>query len=496
VIRTDILIIGGGFSGVIMALEARRHGFEDIVILEKASDLGGTWRENAYPGVACDIPCHLYTLADHPKPNWRRRYAAGVDIWDYLREVARSEHLYPVARFERKFTGAAWDAETRLWRVETAEGKVFQSRVLVSAMGPLHQPRIPDLPGLDTFKGTCFHSAEWDPETQISSRDVAVIGTGASAAQLVPHVARDAARLTVYQRTAPWVLPLFNGAIPRWLRRLYGRWPWLMRLDRALTFWLQEMTHRVFRGDPTAVSLARRIARRHMRCGLRDPALQKRLTPDYQIGCKRILLSNDWYPALKRSNVEVVTGPIKSVEADKIIGTDGIARPVEVLILATGFDATGALAHLPFQGRDGLKLSDHWSERPSAYLGAAAAGFPNLFFVLGPNTALGHNSILLMAEAQAEHVVRVLATMRDRQIDVVEPKPERQKAHDDMVQGRLAKTVWQTGGCTSWYKDADGRNPIIWPGTVREFRRLTEQSGLQDYRTVPRLGPRPGADAA
>ena len=355
-------------------------------------------------------------------------------------------------------------------------------------MGPLHVPKLPDLPGIETFRGPAFHSAEWDNSVELAGRAVAVIGAGASAAQLVPHVARAAGRLTVYQRSAPWVLPHFDIGLPRWVRRLYRAAPALGRIDRALTFAAQEMKHAVFRGDRIASALVTGIARLHMRIGLRDAALRRRLTPDYHIGCKRILLSNQWYPTLRRPNAEVVAGPVAEVRPDALVGADGVARPADVLICATGFNVIDTIAAMPFRGRDGRALAEVWADQPTAFLGSAVAGFPNLFFVLGPNTALGHNSVVLMAEAQAKHIGYVLEGMRAVGVATVEPRPERQAAHAALVQERLATTVWQTGGCTSWYKDAKGRNPTIWPGTVREFRRLTRTGGLGDYRLVDPVG--------
>ena len=484
--EADILIIGGGFSGMVMALEARRQGFDDIVILEKADDIGGTWRENTYPGVACDIPSHLYSLATHPKPDWQRRYASGAEIWDYMREVARREDLYALARFGRRFTGAAWDAASGCWLVETSKGENWRARVVISSMGPLHVPQIPELPGLGSFRGRAFHSAEWDDCAKLAGSHVAVIGAGASAGQIVPHVARTAARLTVYQRSAPWVLPHLDAAMPRWLHRLYAIAPVLRRIDRAWTFALQELKHSVFRGDQVAAGLAQRIALWHMARSVQSTALRRRLTPDYRIGCKRILLSNDWYPTLTRPNVEVVTEAIAELREDAVVAADGVVRPAEVLVFATGFRVIDTIAALPFRGRGGCTLADAWVRGAEAYLGTTVAGFPNLFLMLGPNTGLGHNSAVLMAEAQAEHVARLLATMRASGIAAVEPRAKLQEAYCARVRHRLDDTVWQTGGCTSWYKDAQGRNPTIWPGTVREFCRLTRRSGLADYLPVDR----------
>ncbi len=487
--EADVLIVGAGFSGIIMALEARARGFHDIVILEKADDFGGTWRENTYPGVACDIPSHLYALARHPKPDWSRTYAPGREIWAYMREVARREGLYDLVRFGRTFTGADWDAAACRWRVATAEGGRYAARVLVVAIGPLHVPDVPDIPGRDRFRGPVFHSARWDHSVELAGKRVAVIGTGASAVQFVPEVAKVAGRLSVHQRTPPWVLPRHDGAIPPWLRWLYARVPGLATAARGGHFALHELQHDVFRGKPRAVRRARRLALGQMRRAIRDPALRARLTPDYEIGCKRILFSNDWYPALARDNVEVVPGGVAGLREHAVVGADGVVRPADAVILGTGFRVTEAVAALAIRGLGGRTIGEAWANGLSAWLGAAVSGFPNLFFMLGPNTGLGHNSVLLMVEAQAAHVARLLAEMRQRGIEAVEPRPEVEAGFAAEMAERLSGMVWQAGGCTSWYHDAEGRNPTIWPGRVGEFRRRCAAAGLADYRP-PGAAPR------
>lgn len=482
--EVDILIIGAGFSGMIMAIEARGEGFEDILILEKADELGGTWRENTYPGVACDIPSHLYALASHPKVDWSRKYAPGAEIWDYMRAVARREGLDAVTRFGRRVTGAEWDGALGRWRVETAQRERYLARVLVSAMGPLHVPKLPRIPGLEGFRGAAFHSARWDHEAVLEGRRIGVVGTGASGVQIVPELARRAGRLTVYQRSPPWVVPRHDRAIPGWRRWLHGRLPGFRWLARQGQFAVQEMQHAVFRGSPVAVAMARWEAQRHMARAIRDPALRAKLTPGYEIGCKRVLFSDDWYPALARENVELVTEPIARIGEDSVVTADGEARPADVLVFATGFRVTETVAELPFRGRGGRTLAEAWKDGIAAYLGAAVHGFPNLFLMLGPNTGLGHNSVLLMVEAQARHVARLLAEMRRRRIEAVEPRPDVQAAYAAEMQRRLAGMVWQAGGCSSWYQDAQGRNPTLWPGTVGEFRRRARAGALDDYRRV------------
>ena len=469
---------------MIMALEARRRGFEDIVILEKADDFGGTWRENTYPGIACDIPSHLYAIATRPKADWRRKYAGGAEIWAYMRDVARSEGLYTLTRFGRTFAGATWNERESRWQVQAAEGERYLCRVLVCAMGPLHVPKLPEIPGIEEFRGPAFHSARWNHDAALAGKRVAVFGTGASAVQFVPQIAKVADRVTVYQRTAPWVLPRHDGRIPVWLRWLYATLPGLRSLARRAYFEFHETQHAVFRGHPRAVRIARRMALRHMAKAIGDPALRSRLTPDYQIGCKRVLFSDDWYLTLARGNVEVVTEEAARIRRDSVVTTDGAERRADVLIFGTGFHVTETVATLPLRGRGGRPIAEAWRDGISAYLGASVHGFPNLFFMLGPNTGLGHNSVLLMVEAQAEHVARVLAEMRDQGIETVEPRAEVQDRFTGELERRLAGMVWQTGGCRSWYQDPQGRSPTLWPGTVPEFRRRARAAGLADYRRV------------
>lgn len=480
--ETDILIIGAGFSGLIMAMEARARGFADLLILEKADEIGGTWRENTYPGVACDVPSHLYQIASRPKPNWTRAYAGGAEIQAYLRDVTDRENLRPLIRFHRTLRSAAWDGGR--WRVETEEGEAFSARVLVSGMGALHIPSIPDLPGLDTFRGIAFHSARWRHDLSLAGKRVAVVGTGASAVQFVPEIAKTAAQVTVFQRSAPYVLPRDDAPIAPWVRALYRAVPLLPRLRRAVIHRVFEARHAVFEGRPGAVHLAMKLWRRHMERAIADPRLREILTPPYRIGCKRILSSDDWYPTLARPNVRLVPSGVAAFTPDGVTAEDGTHVPADVAIFGTGFHVTDAMAELDLRGENGLPLAEAWKDGLTAHLGTAVAGFPNFFTLLGPHTGLGHNSVVLMIEAQAAHVARLLAEMRDRAIPAVAPRPDRQAAFEAEMERRLSSTVWQAGGCTSWYQDARGRNTTLWPGSVDEYARRMAAAGLSEYAPV------------
>ena len=480
---TEMVIVGAGFSGLTMAIEARKRGIKDIVILEKAADIGGTWRENTYPGVACDVPSHLYSMATHLNPNWTRAYAGGAEIQSYLQKVARDEGLYYLCRFGQSLKSARWDGAR--WQVETEDGTRWSARFLVSAIGALHHPGIPDIPGKDSFPGPSFHSAQWDHDVDLAGKRIAVIGTGASAVQFVPEIAKMAEHVTIFQRSAPYVLPRPDGPIAPWVRRMYSRLPLLTRLRRKLIYLLFEYRHRVFRGDKAAVNFAMKMWRSAMEKAISDPAERAVLTPDYQIGCKRILSSNDWYPTLARPNVSVIGHGVTKIEGDQITAADGSRVQADTLIWGTGFHVTDMADRLDITGTDGLALRDAWADGMQANLGTAVAGFPNFFVLLGPHTGLGHNSVVLMIEAQTRHIGAVLQQMSRAGLDAVTPDAAKQAAFTQEMQVRHSDSVWQAGGCASWYQDANGRNTTLWPGTVSEYERRMARSGLDHYHPVP-----------
>ncbi|WP_170468843.1 flavin-containing monooxygenase [Ruegeria arenilitoris] len=484
--HTDMLIVGAGFSGLTMAIEARERGIRDIAILEKADDIGGTWRENTYPGVACDIPSHLYSMATHLNPDWSRAYAGGAEIQAYLQKICRDEGLYDLCHFGQKLKAARWDGER--WQVVTEDGQRWSARFLVSAIGALHVLSIPNIPGADSFPGPRFHSAEWDHSVSLSGKRVAVVGTGASAVQFVPEIAKTAAHVTVFQRSAPYVLPRPDGPIAPWLRRLYHRIPLLPRIRRKLIYMTFEFRHRVFRGEPRMVRFAMKMWRRSLENAIADPELRAQLTPDYQIGCKRILSSNDWYPALARDNVSLIPQGVASIEGDEVILADGTRTQADVLVWGTGFHVTDIIENLDITGSNDLTLRQAWSEGMQAHLGTAIAGFPNFFILLGPHTGLGHNSVVLMIEAQVRHIGRVLDQMQRDGVQAITPRPEKQAAFEQEMKDRHLNSVWQVGGCTSWYQDAQGRNTTLWPGTVSEYEKRMAQSGLEHYLPVPPSG--------
>ena len=479
-----VLVIGAGFGGLGMAIALAREGEHDVVLLEKGTDVGGVWRENTYPGAACDVPSHLYSFSFEPNPRWSRTYSPQAEILDYLRHCADKYAVRGKIRFGCEVTGAAFDEARALWRVEWRDAQgcahAGHARALVSAVGLLSRPALPAVPGLATFGGPVFHSAQWRHDVALAGRRVAVIGTGASAIQFVPQIAREAAQLTVFQRTPAYILPRPDRAYSERERRRFARWPALMAAHRALIY----ATH-----DLRAVGFTRlrwmmdivggMPARRLLKAQVPDAALRDKLTPRYPVGCKRILISNDWLPTFSRPNVELVTDPIEAVTPTGVRVAGGREIGVDAIVLGTGFAASEFLAPMTIRGRGGASLNDAWANGAQAWLGISVPGFPNFFMVYGPNTNLGHNSIVFMLESQAAHVMRCLRRLRDERgstIEVATPPFERYNAR---LQRRSRQTVF--AGCTSWYVDAHGRHTVNWPGFTTTYRWLTRHAGLADY---------------
>jgi cation diffusion facilitator CzcD-associated flavoprotein CzcO len=473
----EIAIIGAGFTGVGMAIRLRQAGIHDFEILERADDVGGTWRDNRYPGCAVDVQSHLYSYSFAPNPNWSAVYAPREEIWRYIQDCAERfgvrEHLRP----HHEVRQASWDEGEHRWSIDTAAGTV-KARFLISAMGPLNQIAIPALPGLDSFAGACFHSADWDQDHDVKGERVAVIGTGASAAQVVPAIQPLVERLTVYQRTPAWTFPRMNRQITAFEHRLYRRFPALQKLVRARQYWYRESLatffHRASRARPLEA-----LMRLRLRIQVRDPVTRQALTPDYRIGCKRIIVSDDYHKAFNHPNVELVTAPITEIRTNSILTGDGIEHPIDTIVLATGFHPITVAD--PLNGIDGVSLRERWSERRESYYGTTVAGYPNYFMLLGPNTATGHTSVLLLAEAQIKYIVECLEHLHRNGLSSCEIRPERQQAFNRDLREREAGTVWTSGGCGSWYLDADGGTSVIWPGYTWEFERPLRRFDPDDY---------------
>lgn len=485
----EVLIVGAGFGGIGMAIALKRTGVKDFLVLERGRDVGGVWRDNSYPGAACDVPSHLYSFSFEPNPDWTRSFASQAEIHAYLRHCARKYALDEHLRFGAEVSEAVFDDRSSLWQVRLHDGARLSARILVTATGQLSNPALPRIEGLDSFRGPAFHSARWDHGVDLAGRRVAVIGTGASATQFVPAIAPAAARLTVFQRSPSWIIPRPDKPYRAWQKSLFRAWPWAMRLhraviytqyeSRALAFTRARWMLKVAAGLPFRRMLARQVA---------DPTLRSRLTPGYPIGCKRILLSSDYLATFERPNVELVTEAIARVTPNGIETVDGRLHEADVIVYGTGFAATRFLAPMRIVGRDGLDLNTAWADGASSYLGMSMPGFPNFFMLYGPNTNLGHNSIVYMLESQFAHVLRVLDALRKSGAAQVQVEAAPHRAFNAAIQRRLANSAWV--GCRSWYLDEQGRNTVNWPGFSLTYRWLATRARLGAYRfTRPEDGP-------
>jgi len=478
--HTRIVVIGSGFGGIGMGIALKKARFSDFVILEKGPDLGGTWRDNRYPGCACDVPSPLYSFSFELNPGWTRLFAPQREIWEYLRGCASKYGIDRHIRYDRRVEGMEWDNTARLWTVRTTGGERFMAHAVVSGAGALHIPSYPEISGMDVFAGETFHSAAWDRSFDLTGKRVAVIGTGASAIQFIPEVARQAAKLTVFQRTPPWIHPRPDVAIPAGVRRALATVPGSARALRDVIYWGLESRALGFAVDPRLMAPLEAMARQHLARQVADPGLRSRLTPDYTIGCKRILLSSDYYPALQRPNVELVTDGIKEITSSGIRTADN-AYDVDVLIYATGFRVVDSATELNVTGRDGVKLADAWAGGVEAYRGITVAGFPNFFLLLGPNTGLGHTSVVFMIESQVQHVMSCLRILSREKASTIEVQEFALRRYNDALQRRLRHLVWTAGGCRSWYLDETGINRAIWPGFSFEYWARTRRALRADY---------------
>ncbi len=485
-----VAIVGAGFAGVGMALELLKNGSRDFVVFENADHAGGTWRDNTYPGCQCDVPSILYSFSDHPNPNWSRTYSPQPEIQDYLRGVAKQVPA-ELMRYGHEVTDARWIDHLQRWLVRTSKGE-WTADVLVTAHGGLSAPAMPNIPGLDSFEGPAFHSAQWDDSVDLAGKRVAIVGTGASAIQIVPAIARQVESLTVFQRTPPWVLPHTDRPTRRCERALYRRYPGVQRAVRGVVYLLREL---IFLAMARPSWLTRRIeqmARMHLERQVSDPGLRAKLTPDYTPGCKRLLLSNSYYRALSADNASVVTEKISEVRPNAIVSVDGSEHEVDVIVWATGFKVTDHPMLGVVKGKDGRSLEAVWSEQGMrAYMGTTVPGFPNLFLMTGPNTGIGHTSLLFMIEAQVDYVISALKTMSERRVASVTPRPEVVERFNNRLHRKMQPTVWASGGCASWYLDGQGRNTTLWPDYTWKFWLRTRRFDIENYRCVGVSARRP-----
>jgi cation diffusion facilitator CzcD-associated flavoprotein CzcO len=479
----DVAIVGSGFSGMGMAIKLKQEGKRDFVVLERADDVGGTWHYNTYPGCACDVPSHLYSFSFAPNPRWTETYSKQPEIRAYLERVADDFGIRPHVRFGHTVEECAWNEQEKLWEVQTDRGAI-RARVLVAGMGPLAEPKMPELPGLEDFEGETFHSARWNHDWDPKGKRVASIGTGASAIQYVPELQPDVEQLHVFQRTPPWVFPHNNRPVKDWERRLYSRSKLAQRLMRGGIYTGREAAVLGFVKNPKLMRIAEWVAKRHMRSAISDPELLEKVTPDYTIGCKRILPSNKWYPALGKPNIELVTSGVKEVRRNSVVDEDGVEREVDAIVFGTGFAVTDQPVSRQVRGRDGRTLDELWQGSPRAHLGLTVAGYPNFFLLLGPNTGLGHNSMVYMIESQLAHVMGALRAMDKSGADTVEVRQDVLDGYNAAIEEQLEGTVWNTG-CKSWYFDANGRNSTLWPDWTWRFRRRAAEFKPSEYRLGP-----------
>jgi cation diffusion facilitator CzcD-associated flavoprotein CzcO len=458
----EVAILGAGFAGLCMGLRLQAQGQASFVILEKADQVGGTWRENVYPGAGCDIPSHLYSYSFEPNPDWPEVYSAQPDILAYIEGVVEKHQLSNHIRFNSEVIGAAWDEAAGFWRIATADGGSVTARAFVTAWGQLNRPKLPPIAGRDDFAGPAFHSAQWDRSVDLTGKRVAVIGNGASAIQFVPEVAKLAGRLTLFQRSPNWIVPRMNRPYTEAEKAQFKAEPSAMEKVRNEIFGMAEARLAAKRAGTLPVEEVP-IPLAHLHAQVSDPELRAKLTPDYEIGCKRVLISNDFYPALVRPNVELVTDAIARMTPQGVVDAAGRLHEADVVIYATGFETKSFAGETAITGLSGLSLAEAWKDGPEAYLGLTVSGFPNLFMLYGPNTNLGHNSIIFMIEAQVGYVLQALAAGRALSV-----RPDVMARYNDDLQQQLAHTPW-AGTCTSWYKTADGKILNNWPDTAAAY---------------------------
>lgn len=477
-----VVIVGAGFSGIGAAIRLRQAGLQDFIVLERASEVGGTWRDNIYPGCECDVPSNLYSFSFDPKPDWSRTFSPQSEIWDYLRGCVKRHGLEAHLRLDSPVTQLVWEDEHERWHLTTANGQLT-AQVVVSATGALAAPARPRLPGLASFTGRAFHSARWDTSCELRDARVAIVGTGASAIQIVPRLQPLARELHVYQRTPPWILPRSDRAMTRFEHAAYRTVPHSQRAVRESIYWARELTVLGFR-HPRLAKLGERIARRQLEHQIGDRALRKALRPHYRLGCKRILFSNDYYPALAQPNVTLIPHEVSDVTPTGIVAADGIERPVDVIVFATGFNVTNAPGTRRIRGQHGVTLAESWNGSPAAYNGTTIAGFPNLLMLLGPHTGLGHTSVLVMIEAQITYLLDYLHKLEQHNLASLAPHPGAQAEFVEWVHRRAHGTVWQSGGCDSWYLDSTGHS-VLWPDFSWRFRQRLRRVDLEHYITRP-----------
>ncbi len=489
-------IVGAGFGGIGMGVRLRQAGIEDFTIFDRGETVGGVWRANTYPGAACDVPSHLYSFSFAPGHSWSRRFAPQPEILSYLQGVARDFGLEPHLRLGAEVESARFDEAAGRWTLRTSAAQEREFDLLVTACGQLTNPQVPEVPGAESFAGPAFHSARWEHGVELAGRRVAVIGSGASAIQFAPAIAPQAERLMIYQRSAPWILPKNDRPYEPSERERFRRFPARVAAARFANWTMFELGTHAFTGSRWMAKALERACDHYRRIALDDPGLIERTTPDYELGCKRVLISNDWYPMLERENVELLSGQVRRITERGVVGPDGVERAADAIVWGTGFASHDFVAPMRVEGLGGRELNDLWADRPEAYLGMTVAGFPNMFVIYGPNTNHGSGSVPYTLECQMRYVLDAARRLRERGLRWIDLRPEVQARWRREMDERSQRTQWVRGGAGNWYVNERGINTNNWPGTWLEYRRRTQRLNPGDYRAARRLGAREALGAA
>lgn len=480
----SVIITGTGFSGLCVGIQLKKMGFHHFKIVEKSNEIGGTWRDNHYPGAACDVKSNLYSFSFEPNPHWSRVYSPQAEILEYTRYCARKYGLEEHIILNWEVKAANYDEKSSTWELKNQEGNKLKANLFIIGNGPLHIPSLPDIEGIHDFKGTVFHSSNWNHQYDLNGKSVCVIGTGASAIQFVPEIQPKVKKLYLMQRTAPWVLPKPDGTFSALQSVLFEKLPITQKLDRGLNYLINEAQVVGMMYYDKILKAGELIGKYHINKYIKDKELRKKLTPTFKLGCKRVLLSNNYYPALAQSNVEVVTDGIQKFTKDSVVTNDGKSRKIDAVIMGTGFHVSDSFSYYDIIGKNGIALKEAFATAPETYMGATAHHFPNLFFMLGPNTGLGHNSMIYMIESQANYIVDAVKKMQEKGLKSIEVKKEIQDNFNEEIQQKLKGSIWLSG-CNSWYISEDGKNHTLWPGFTFEFWNRTKTINLKDYEVEP-----------
>lgn len=476
----DTLVVGAGFTGLGSAIKLRQAGVEDIIIVERGDTVGGTWRDNTYPGVACDIPSLLYSFSFVKNPSWSRTYPKGAEIRAHIHDLTDQHGLRPLIKFNTDVTGLSFDENVGIWTVTTKQRKRFRARTVVLASGPLADHKLPEIRGIDTYQGHKIHSAAWDHDYDVTGKRVGVVGTGASAVQIIPELVKTAEFVKVFQRTPGWVLPRLDIPMPTAVQELFAKVPATQEIARQALFWGHEASAAALVWDTPMSRLVARLGKAHLRRQVKDRWMRRQLTPDFMPGCKRMLVSSDYYPALQRDNCKLIDWPIATLSPVGIRTSDGVEHHLDAIVFATGYDVHLSGPPFPVTGLGGRSLQQEWAGHAEAYKSVSAHGFPNLFFMTGPNSGPGHNSLLVFVEGQIDYAVAGITTILGKNLRYLDVRADAQRRYNTRIQQRLTTTTWMSG-CTSWYLTADGFNASMYPGFATQYRRQMREIQLDDY---------------